>query len=72
MTRPDKVLGCAHRQPGTVVIATFRGASTRLRVLRTDGVEVVADVPSHRTGELGPGRRVAMSLLERPVLLADD
>jgi putative spermidine/putrescine transport system ATP-binding protein len=54
----------------TVIIATFRGATTRLQLLRTDGVELLGDVPSHRAGELTPGTRVSVALLERPVLLA--
>jgi putative spermidine/putrescine transport system ATP-binding protein len=53
-----------------VVLATFRGATVRLRLLRADGTELLADVGSHRSGDLGPGKRVSLSLLERPVLLA--
>ncbi len=56
----------------TVVVATFRGATTRLQLLRTDGVELLGDVASHRAGELTPGTRVTVSLLDRPVLLAAD
>ncbi len=51
-------------------MATFRGSSIRLRLLRADGTEVLADVASHRGGEFPAGRRVSLSLLERPVLLA--
>ncbi len=54
----------------TVVVATFRGSSTRLRLLQSDGNEVLADIPSHRSAELTPGRRAAITLLDRPVLLA--
>jgi len=53
-----------------VVIATFRGATTRLQLLRSDGVELLGDVASHRAAELTPGTRVSVGLLERPVLLA--
>jgi putative spermidine/putrescine transport system ATP-binding protein len=53
-----------------VVVATFRGSSTRLRLRRDDGVELLGDVPSHRTGELALGMRVSLSLLDRPVLIA--
>jgi putative spermidine/putrescine transport system ATP-binding protein len=53
-----------------VVIATFRGATIRLKLLRSDGVELLGDVPSHRAPELTPGARVSVGLLERPVLLA--
>lgn len=56
--------------PSVVVVATFRGATTRLRLLHSDGTEVLADVPSHRAGEFSPGRRVTTSMLDRPVLLA--
>jgi putative spermidine/putrescine transport system ATP-binding protein len=55
-----------------VVVSTFRGSTTQLRLLRDDGVEVLADIPSHLTGQLAPGRRVTMELLDRPVLLARD
>jgi putative spermidine/putrescine transport system ATP-binding protein len=54
----------------TVVVATFRGATTRLQLLRNDGREMLADVQSHRAGELTPGVRVTTSMLDRPVLLA--
>ena len=53
-----------------VVVATFRGATIRLRLLRSDGTEVLADVASHRGGDFAAGRRVSMTLLDRPVLLA--
>ena len=43
-----------------VVVATFRGSTTRLRLLRTDGFELLADVASHRADELTPGRRVSV------------
>ena len=55
-----------------VVVSTFRGSTTQLRLLRDGGVEVLADIPSHLTGQLAPGRRVTMELLDRPVLLARD
>ena len=54
----------------TVVVATFRGSSTRLRLLLVDGSELLADVASHRSSELSPGSRASVALLERPVLLA--
>ncbi|MGP3915783.1 ABC transporter ATP-binding protein [Nonomuraea sp. 10N515B] len=52
-----------------VVTASFRGASVRLR-LAVDGGEVLADVPGHEAATLGPGTRVAVRLVERPVLVA--
>ena len=54
----------------TVTVATFRGASVRLRLLRTDGMTLLADVPSHRAAAFAPGARLSFSLLDRPVLLA--
>ncbi len=54
----------------TVIVATFRGSNTRLRLLLVDGSELLADVPSHRSNDLSPGTRAAVALLERPVLLA--
>ena len=53
-----------------VVVATFRGASIRLRLLRSDGIQMLADVPSHRAADLTAGSRVSVQLLDRPVLLA--
>jgi putative spermidine/putrescine transport system ATP-binding protein len=53
-----------------VVVTTFRGSTTRLRLQSDDGTEVLAEIPSHRSGDLSAGRRVAISLLDRPVLLA--
>ncbi|HEX7658303.1 MAG TPA: ABC transporter ATP-binding protein [Pseudonocardiaceae bacterium] len=52
-----------------IAVGTFRGSTTRLRLLRDDGTELLADVPSHRAAELAPGRRVTTTLLDRPVLL---
>ncbi|MDP4501562.1 ABC transporter ATP-binding protein [Nonomuraea turcica] len=52
-----------------VVTASFRGASVRLR-LAVEGGEVLADVPGHEAATLGPGTRVAVRLVERPVLVA--
>ncbi|MFC5818435.1 ABC transporter ATP-binding protein [Nonomuraea harbinensis] len=54
---------------GEVVTASFRGASVRLRLLM-DGHEVLADVPGHEAARLAPGTRVAIRLVERPVLVA--
>ena len=71
LVRPEAVTVGPEPDGGVVVVvATFRGASTRLRLQRADGSELLADVPSHRAAELGAGMRVTVSLLERPVLLA--
>ncbi|MEU0566150.1 ABC transporter ATP-binding protein [Nonomuraea sp. NPDC005983] len=54
---------------GEVRVASFRGASVRLRVALAGG-EVLADVPGHEAGLLAPGVRVSVRLVERPVLVA--
>jgi putative spermidine/putrescine transport system ATP-binding protein len=70
LARPEAVLVTAAETGEAVVqVATFFGAVTRLRVRRDDGVELLADVASHRAAELAPGTRVTLSLLDRPVLL---
>jgi putative spermidine/putrescine transport system ATP-binding protein len=55
--------------PAEVLAASFRGASVRLRVA-VEGGEVLADVPGHEAARLGPGARVTVRLVERPVLVA--
>lgn len=52
-----------------VVVATFRGATTRLRLRTGDGLELLADVPTHRAAQTPPGSRVAVRLIDRPVLV---
>jgi putative spermidine/putrescine transport system ATP-binding protein len=71
LVRPEAVTVTAVDDAGDAIIAvgTFRGSTTRLRLVRHDGSELLADVPSHRAGELSPGRRVTVTLLDRPVLL---
>ena len=71
LVRPEALVVTPDEGGDTVVVvATFRGASIRLRLLRSDGVEMLADVASHRVADLSPGRRVSVELLNRPVLLA--
>jgi putative spermidine/putrescine transport system ATP-binding protein len=71
LVRPEAVVVKPDPAGGTVVdTATFRGATIRLVLRRGDDTTLLADVPSHRAGELAPGTRTATSLLERPVLLA--
>jgi putative spermidine/putrescine transport system ATP-binding protein len=71
LVRPEAVIVQPDdRGDSVVVVATFRGSTVRLRLLRSDGTELLADVASHRAGELGPGGRVSVTLLNRPVLLA--
>jgi putative spermidine/putrescine transport system ATP-binding protein len=71
LVRPEALIVNLDDAGDTVVVAaTFRGATTRLRLLRSDGVELLGDVGSHRANELTSGSRVSVALLERPVLLA--
>jgi putative spermidine/putrescine transport system ATP-binding protein len=71
LVRPEALVVAADEAgDSVVVVATFRGSSTRLRLLRADGSELLADIPSHRSLDLSAGRRVRVSLLDRPVLLA--
>ncbi|MGI8521799.1 MAG: ABC transporter ATP-binding protein [Nocardioides sp.] len=70
LVRPEAVVVRPDEEgDAVVVVATFRGSSIRLRLLREDR-EILADIASHRAGELAPGQRVSLSLLDRPVLLA--
>lgn len=71
LVRPEAVdVAPGEQGAAVVVVATFRGATTRLRLARADGSEVLADIASHRAGQFGAGARVVLSLLDRPVLLA--
>jgi putative spermidine/putrescine transport system ATP-binding protein len=71
LVRPEAVLVTSDAQGDCVVtIATFRGSSVRLQLIRSDGATLLADVQSHRGGDFSPGTRVSFKLLERPVLLA--
>jgi putative spermidine/putrescine transport system ATP-binding protein len=73
LVRPEAVLVDPDEQgPGVILVATFRGSTTRLRVALDAGYEVQVDVPSHRGEDVAPGRRVRLSLLDRPALLSDD
>jgi putative spermidine/putrescine transport system ATP-binding protein len=72
LVRPETIVPTpALGGEAVIVVATFQGATTRLRLLRGDSTEVLADVPSHRAGELPAGTRVDISLVDRPVLVAD-
>ena len=71
LVRPEAMLVVADEAGDAVVVtATFRGATIRLRLVRTDGVELLVDVQSHRGAEFPPTTRVSTRMLERPVLLA--
>ncbi|MCU1644211.1 MAG: cysA3 [Nocardia sp.] len=71
LARPEAVL-VHESSDGTAIVeaGTFYGATTRLRLTRADGTQLLADIASHRAGDLPPGTRVEVSLLDRPVLLA--
>ncbi|GAA3582683.1 ABC transporter ATP-binding protein [Nonomuraea rosea] len=70
LIRPEAVrIVPAADGPSEVLAASFRGASVRLRVA-VEGGEVLADVPGHEAARLGPGTRVTVRLVERPVLVA--
>jgi putative spermidine/putrescine transport system ATP-binding protein len=72
LVRPEAIVVTpAETGDAIVVVATFQGATTRLRLLREDSSEVLADIPSHRLGDLGAGSRVAVTVLDQPVLLAE-
>ena len=72
LVRPEAVIVAADEHgPGVVLVATFRGSTTRLQVALDNGPEVQVDVPSHRSADVTPGSRVSLSLLDRPALLAD-
>jgi putative spermidine/putrescine transport system ATP-binding protein len=71
LVRPEAVIVTLDEQAETAVtVATFRGATVRLRLRQSDGTELLADIPAHTAAKLGIGARVAISLLDRPVLLA--
>ncbi len=72
LVRPEAIVVAPDDTGDAVVtVATFRGPTTRLRLLRSDGSEILADVSSHRAGDMAPGSRVSIALLERPALLAN-
>ncbi len=70
LVRPEALTVTADDTGDAIItVGTFRGSTTRLRLQRDDGSELLADIPSHRATELAPGRRVTVTLLDRPVLL---
>ncbi|MCF6471325.1 ABC transporter ATP-binding protein [Nonomuraea sp. MG754425] len=73
LVRPEAVRVVPAGDGSAVVLAaSFRGASVRLRIAveGDEGGEVLADVPGHEAARLGPGARVTVRLVERPVLVA--
>ncbi|MGI8667545.1 MAG: ABC transporter ATP-binding protein [Jatrophihabitans sp.] len=72
LLRPEAVLvepAAAGAGDAMVATATFFGAVTRLRMIRPDGQEILADVGSHRAIDFPAGRQVRISVLDRPVLV---
>ncbi|MCW2527164.1 MAG: spermidine/putrescine transporter ATP-binding protein [Pseudonocardiales bacterium] len=74
LVRPEAIVVAPTPEDGDAVVVdtTFRGSTVRLRLVRPDGAEVLADVQSHRAAEFTPTTRVTIGLLERPVLLATE
>jgi len=71
LVRPEALIVTPDEQADCVVtVATFRGATVRLRLRQADQTELLADVPAHSASTLGLGARVGIRLLDRPVLLA--
>ncbi|MGA6222716.1 ABC transporter ATP-binding protein [Streptomyces umbrinus] len=72
LVRPEAVRVTAEdASDARVVSSAFLGAATRVTVRLADGTEVKADLPTHEATVLGAGTAVAVSLPERPVLVAD-
>ncbi|GAA0914861.1 ABC transporter ATP-binding protein [Nonomuraea longicatena] len=70
LVRPEAVrVSPSEEGSAEVLAASFRGASVRLRLRLKEG-EVLADVPGHEAVRLGPGTRVRVELVERPVLVS--
>jgi putative spermidine/putrescine transport system ATP-binding protein len=71
LVRPEAVRVSADAESDARVIATaFLGAVTRLTVRLPDDTMVKADVATHDAVALGPGATVALTLADRPVLVA--
>jgi putative spermidine/putrescine transport system ATP-binding protein len=54
----------------TVGVATFRGATIRLTLVREGYDDLLVDVPAHRASELAAGAMVRVEIQPRPVLLS--
>jgi putative spermidine/putrescine transport system ATP-binding protein len=71
LLRPEAVGVAAAAGSGAMVVtAAFLGATTRLTVRLPDATEVKADLSTHAAGTLPPGTEVALTLPDRPVLVA--
>jgi putative spermidine/putrescine transport system ATP-binding protein len=71
LVRPEAV-GVAADNDGdaVVLVATFRGPTTRLLLRAGDGTEIMADIASQRGAELPVGQRASVTLPPVPVLLS--
>jgi putative spermidine/putrescine transport system ATP-binding protein len=71
LIRPEAVLVTPASEGSAMIVASsFRGSSARLRV-RLGELEVLSDVPGHEAMRLAPGTQVSVSLVQRPVLVAE-
>jgi putative spermidine/putrescine transport system ATP-binding protein len=71
LVRPEAVQVSADPEGDARVVATaFLGAVTRLTIRLPDDTVVKADLPTHDATALGPGATVALTLPDRPVLVA--
>ncbi|WP_433242498.1 ABC transporter ATP-binding protein [Streptosporangium sp. CA-135522] len=71
LVRPEAVLVTPDAEGEALIVASsFRGSSARLRV-RLGELEVLSDVPGHDAVRLAPGSKVNLSLVRRPVLVAE-
>jgi putative spermidine/putrescine transport system ATP-binding protein len=70
LVRPEAVTVTASPDgTGIVVVRTFHGAVTRITVRLSDGEEIWSDLPSPSATGLQPGARVAVSIVDTPVLV---
>jgi putative spermidine/putrescine transport system ATP-binding protein len=70
LVRPEAVvLDADESGDGVVVLTAFRGATTRVQVLLSDGTELHADVAQHLAARLPAGVRVRVTVHEQPVLV---
>ncbi|MFD7627322.1 ABC transporter ATP-binding protein [Streptomyces sp. NPDC059851] len=70
LVRPENVTATADPDgTATVVSASFFGAVTRLHLDLPGAAPLKADLPSRDAGELVPGARASVGLVERPVLV---
>jgi putative spermidine/putrescine transport system ATP-binding protein len=56
---------------GLVSVSAFLGATSRITVRLPNGCDVKADVPARRSAEFPVGARVALTLPDQPVIVAD-